>query len=142
MLVAASAAPKDGHIGAVVQQGILGFLYLELLDASFSFDGVIGAFAITNYLPVIALGLGVGALFVRSMTLHLVSTGKLAEYRYLEHGAFYAILVLAGLMFTSGMGVEIPEWITGLLGGAIILGSFLHSWAANKKDADVTAVTA
>ena len=66
-------------------------MYLELLDASFSFDGVIGAFALTNSLPIIAIGLGVGAMFVRSFTLMLVYRGTLEAYRYLEHGAFWAI---------------------------------------------------
>jgi len=118
----------------VVKAGIAGFLYLELLDASFSFDGVIGAFVLTNYLPVIALGLGVGAFFVRSMTIHLVHAGTLTQYRYLEHGAFYAILVLAILMFGSGVGYHLPEWLTGLLGAAFIGMAFLHSISYNRKN--------
>lgn len=65
------------------------FLYLEVLDASFSFDGVIGAFALTNNLFLIGIGLGAGAMFVRSLTVMLVEEGTLASYRYLEHGAFY-----------------------------------------------------
>lgn len=124
----------------VIRAGIGGFIYLEVLDASFSFDGVIGAFAITNFLPIIALGLGVGAMFVRSMTIHLTESGKLAEYRYLEHGAFYAILILAALMFTSATGIEVPEWVTGLLGAGVIGVAFLHSRHANKQD-EATAGT-
>ncbi len=120
--------------GTFVKAGLAGFMYLEILDASFSFDGVIGAFALTNYLPVIALGLGVGAFFVRSMTLHLVHAGTLAQFRYLEHGAFYAILVLAGLLYASAPGYHVPEWITGLLGAALILISLGHSIIANKRD--------
>ena len=127
-------AEEDDTGSTIVKAGVAGFLYLEVLDASFSFDGVIGAFALTNYLPIIALGLGVGAFFVRSMTLHLVEAGTLAEYRYLEHGAFYAILALATLMFASGLGLHLPEWITGLLGGAIIAGSVWHSHVLNKKE--------
>lgn len=69
--------------------GIGGFLYLEVLDASFSFDGVIGAFAITSDVVVIMLGLAIGAMFVRSMTIYLVEKGTLEAYIYLEHGAHY-----------------------------------------------------
>jgi len=95
------------------------FLYLEVLDASFSFDGVVGAFAVTNNLFIIMIGLGVGAMFVRSLTIMLVDKGTLAEYRYLEHGAFYAIGALAVIMF-MGTIHHIPEVITGLIGAAFI----------------------
>lgn len=127
--------------GAVVKAGLAGFLYLEILDASFSFDGVIGAFVLSNYLPVIALGLGIGAFFVRSMTIHLVDAGTLAEYRYLEHGAFYAILVLAIIMYASGVGLHLPEWLTGLLSVVFIAVAWWRSLAHNKRDAaaEVTA---
>ncbi|PZR67659.1 MAG: hypothetical protein DI537_50060, partial [Stutzerimonas stutzeri] len=124
----------SGHGGAIVKAGLAGFLYLEILDASFSFDGVIGAFVLTNYLPVIALGLGVGAFFVRSMTIHLVDAGTLAEYRYLEHGAFYAIFALAVLMFGSGIGYELPEWATGLIGAAFIGLAFINSLSYNRRN--------
>lgn len=121
--------------GQVVKAGLAGFLYLEILDASFSFDGVIGAFVLSNYLPVIALGLGIGAFFVRSMTIHLVDAGTLSEYRYLEHGAFYAILVLAVIMYASGAGFHLPEWLTGLLSVIFIAVAFWRSLAHNKRDA-------
>jgi hypothetical protein len=91
------------------------FLYLEVLDASFSFDGVVGAFAITNNLFIIMIGLGVGAMFVRSLTIMLVDRGTLSEYRYLEHGAFYAIGILAFIMF-AGTVQHVPEVFTGLIG--------------------------
>jgi hypothetical protein len=95
------------------------FLYLEVLDMSFSFDGVIGAFAITNNLFLIAIGLGIGALFVRSLTLMMVEKGTLKAFVYLEHGAFYAVGALAAMMFLNLL-IEVPEWVTGLLGGAFI----------------------
>jgi hypothetical protein len=95
------------------------FLYLEVLDASFSFDGVIGAFALTNNLFIIAIGLGVGAMFVRSLTIMLVEEGTLASYRYLEHGAFYAIGALALIMLV-GTIVPVPEAFTGLVGAGFI----------------------
>jgi len=112
--------------GAVVRSGLGGFLYLNILDASFSFDGVIGAFALSNNMIVIALGLSIGAMFVRSMTVHLVKQGTLAEYRYLEHGAFWAIVVLGGIMLVSAV-VHIPETITGLIGAILIGLSFWWS---------------
>lgn len=105
--------------GKIVRSGAASFVYLEVLDASFSFDGVIGAFAITNDIVMIALGLGIGAMFVRSMTVALVNGGHLAEYRYLEPGAFYAIMALATIMLIS-IRVETPEVITGLIGAGFI----------------------
>lgn len=112
--------------GAVVRSGLGGFLYLNILDASFSFDGVIGAFALSNNMVVIALGLSIGAMFVRSMTVHLVRQGTLAEYRFLEHGAFWAIVVLGGIMLVSAV-LHIPETITGLIGAILIGLSFWWS---------------
>ena len=105
--------------------GLGAFLYLEVLDASFSFDGVIGAFALSQNLFVIAIGLGIGAMYVRSMTIMLVEKGTLAEYRFLEHGAFWAILILSVIMFLQSM-YHIPEVITGL-GGAVLIGFALMS---------------
>lgn len=105
--------------------GLGAFIYLEVLDASFSFDGVIGAFALSKNLFVIAIGLGIGAMYVRSMTIMLVEKGTLAEYRYLEHGAFYAILILSVIMYCQTL-VHIPEVITGL-GGAGLIGISLWS---------------
>jgi uncharacterized protein len=105
--------------GAVVRSGLGGFLYLNVLDASFSFDGVIGAFALSNNMIVIALGLSIGAMFVRSMTIHMVKQGTLSAYRYLEHGAFWAIIALGAIMLLSAK-FHIPETITGLIGAALI----------------------
>ena len=81
---------------------------------------MIGAFALSNNLFIIALGLGIGAMFVRSMTVMLVDKGTLAEYRYLEHGAFWAILALAAIMLASAR-FHIPEVVTGLI-GAVLMG--------------------
>jgi uncharacterized protein len=105
--------------------GLGAFLYLEVLDASFSFDGVIGAFALSQNLFIIAIGLGIGAMYVRSMTIMLVEKGTLAQYRYLEHGAFYAILILSVIMYAQAI-VHIPEVLTGL-GGAALIGFSLWS---------------
>src|SRR5690606_32261063 len=105
--------------------GLGAFIYLEVLDASFSFDGVIGAFALTQNLFVIAIGLGIGAMYVRSMTIMLVEKKTLTQYRYLEHGAFYAILILSVIMYVQTL-YHIPEVITGL-GGAGLIGLALWS---------------
>jgi uncharacterized protein len=116
------------------------FLYLEVLDASFSFDGVIGAFALTNNLFVIAIGLGVGAMFVRSMTVMLVEEGTLASYRYLEHGAFYAIGALAFLMLL-GTVRHVPETLTGLIGAAFIGVALWSSIRHNRAERAATVAS-
>lgn len=127
---------EDGGAPAdFVKQGIAGFFYLELLDASFSFDGVMGAFALSQNILVIALGLGTGAMFVRSMTIHLVDKGVLDEFKFLENGAFYAIGTLAALMYISAF-VEIPEIITGLIGAGFIGTALLTSILYNRKHAN------
>lgn len=111
------------------------FMYLEMVDASFSFDGAIGAFAITPDPIIIMLGLGlIGAMFVRSLTVYLVEKGTLNELVYLDHGAHWAILVLSVLLLLS-IDIEIPEVITGLIGAIIIIASFISSILYNKKNA-------
>jgi uncharacterized protein len=110
----------------VARGGLGAFLYLEVLDASFSFDGVIGAFALTQNLFLIAIGLGIGAMYVRAMTLMLVERKVLTEFRYLEHGAFWSILILSMIMFAQTL-VHIPEVITGLLGAGFIAVSMISS---------------
>ena len=117
---------------AVASAGVGTFLYLEVLDASFSFDGVVGAFALTNSLFLIMIGLGIGAFFVRSLTIYFVEKNTVDKFKYLEHGAFYALGSLAIIML-MGAFVHIPEWITGLSGLAILSLSVLHSIQAEKK---------
>lgn len=107
------------------------FLYLEVLDASFSFDGVIGAFAITNEIVLMALGLGIGAMYVRSLTVYLVRQGTLDDYVYLEHGAHYAIGALAMILLVT-IQYQINELITGFVGVALIGWSFWSSVRRNK----------
>lgn len=124
-------------VKGVVKAGIGGFLYIELLDASFSFDGVIGAFAITNDVVVIMLGLAIGAMAVRCLTVYLVRQGTLDDYRFLEHGAMYAIGALALILLSSSFA-HLPEVVTGLIGIAFIAASFLHSIKANRDDAKNT----
>lgn len=107
------------------------FLYLEVLDASFSFDGVIGAFAITNDIVLMALGLGIGAMYVRSLTVYLVRQGTLDDYVYLEHGAHYAIGALSVILLVT-IQYQINEVITGLVGVVLIAWSFWSSVRRNR----------
>jgi hypothetical protein len=135
--VVSSMLEKEEEGGASVgdlvkRGGIGGFLYLEVLDASFSFDGVIGAFAITKDVVIIMLGLAIGAMFVRSLTVFLVRKGTLDEFVFLEHGAHYAIGILALIMLAS-MKFHIPEIFTGLIGVAFILASLWSSIRHKRK---------
>ncbi|MEV4927230.1 DUF475 domain-containing protein [Streptomyces roseoverticillatus] len=131
-----AGAQKGGGsvVGLAGKAAFFMFLYLEVIDASFSFDGVIGAFAITNDIFVMALGLGIGAMYIRSLTVFLVRKGTLDDYVYLEHGAHYAIGALAAILLIS-IKYEIPEVVTGLIGVVLIGLSFLSSVLRNRKEA-------
>ncbi|TDD76794.1 DUF475 domain-containing protein [Actinomadura rubrisoli] len=135
---AAEGAARSGPSSLALATGKAGFflfLYLEVLDASFSFDGVIGAFAISTDPIVIALGLGIGAMYIRSLTVFLVRKGTLHEYVYLEHGAHWAIGALAVCMLVS-IGHHVPEWITGGLGAGLIIAAFVSSVVRNRGDGE------
>ncbi len=121
---------SQGMVEGAAKGGLGAFLYLEVLDASFSFDGVIGAFALSQNLLVIAIGLGIGAMYVRSMTIMLVEQGTLKQYCYLEHGAFYAVIVLSVLMFAQSI-LHVPELVTGL-GGVAMIG--LALWSSVRRN--------
>jgi uncharacterized protein len=114
------------------------FLYLEVLDASFSFDGVVGAFAITSDPILIAIGLGIGAMFIRSLTVYLVRKGTLSEYVYLEHGALWAIGALSVILLVT-IQYDVPEVVTGLIGVAFIGLALISSIVRNRREA-VSAV--
>jgi hypothetical protein len=119
-------------VGAVGKAAFFLFLYLEVLDASFSFDGVVGAFAITSDPIIIAIGLGVGAMFIRSLTVFLVRKGTLSEYVYLEHGALWAIGALAVLLLIT-IEYDVPEVVTGLIGVGFIGAAFISSVVRNRR---------
>lgn len=123
---------------AVKCSGIVGFMYLELIDASFSLDGVLGAFALSQDIVIITIGLCIGAMFVRSLTIMLVEKKTLDQYLYLEHGAHWAIGTLAILMFISTFH-EVPEVVTGLLGLVFIVGALISSLIHNKRSKDIEA---
>ncbi|MBF4162670.1 DUF475 domain-containing protein [Nocardioides acrostichi] len=136
-------APNGKMTMELFKAGVFTFLYLEVLDASFSFDGVIGAFAISDEVLVIALGLGVGAFWIRSLTIFLVRAGTLNEYLYLEHGAMWAIGALAGIMLAS-VHYHVPEVVTGLIGvgfiGLAVVSSVAHKKRHPEEDDDVATV--
>lgn len=115
--------------------GLVGFLYLELIDASFSLDGVLGAFALSKDILIITIGLFIGAMFVRSLTIMLVEKKTLKQFCYLEHGAHWAIGVLAILMFISTFQ-HVPEVVTGLLGLIFIVSAFVCSLIHNRKNCE------
>ena len=130
---AAASGRGTGDIVRLAGRAAFGvFLYLEVLDATFSFDGVIGAFAITSDPIIIAIGLGIGAMYIRSLTVFLVRKGVLGEYVYLEHGAQWAIGSLALLLLFT-IQHEVPEVVTGLIGVGFIGASFLSSVVRNRR---------
>ncbi|MBC9705314.1 MAG: DUF475 domain-containing protein [Enterococcus sp.] len=130
---ASHRSPKDAIIGLTGKAAFFSFLYLEVLDASFSLDGVVAAFAVTSDPILIALGLGfIGALFVRSTTIYLVRKGTLDDLIYLDHGAHWAIGSLAALLFVS-MVTPIPELVTGTLSVLILIAALITSVKRNKR---------
>jgi uncharacterized protein len=131
---AANGSGRNGAsvVGLVGKAAFFVFLYLEVIDASFSFDGVIGAFAITNQIFEMALGLGIGALYIRSLTVFLVRKGTLDDYVYLEHGAHYAIGALAIILLVT-IKYEINEVVTGLVGVVLILAAYVSSVVRNRR---------
>nr|WP_202443358.1 DUF475 domain-containing protein [Streptomyces sp. SID8375] len=133
--VAAAPATKGNGsaVGLAGKAAFFMFLYLEVIDASFSFDGVISAFAITNDIFMMALGLGIGAMYIRSLTVFLVRKGTLDDYVYLEHGAHYAIGALAVILLVT-IKYEVNEVITGLIGVVLIALSFTSSVIRNRRE--------
>ncbi|MDE3060890.1 MAG: DUF475 domain-containing protein, partial [Pseudomonadota bacterium] len=112
--------------------GLSGFLYLNMLDASFSLDAVVGSFAVSDDIVIILLGLTAGAMFVRSMTVYLVQKGTLSRYVFLEHGAHYGIGALAIIMLAD-LIINVPGLITGLIGLVFILLSLASSVKYNRR---------
>lgn len=136
-LFSRSQQQQEMSTGKMVQRagmaGFMSFLYLEVLDASFSFDGVIGAFAVTKDVVLIAIGLGIGAFWVRSLTIFMVRKHILGAYRYLEHGAHYTIGLLA-LVLLLGVFLQISEFIAGILGLGIIAASIVSSIIKSRRE--------
>lgn len=117
---------------SVAKSGLVLFIYLNILDAAFSLDGVIGAFALTTAIPIIFVGLGIGAYFVRSITVFLVRKKTLDALIYLESGAHWAILGL-GLSMLFSLIMHVPEVVTGLIGLVFVSLAYVSSVRAIKK---------
>ena len=96
-------------------------LYLEVIDATFSIDGVVGAFAFTLFVPLILLGNGIGAFVVREITIHSIE--KIQKYVYLKNGAMYSVFFLGVIMILNSFGFRIPEWLTPIV-TAVVVGYF------------------
>ena len=105
-------------------------LYLEVIDASFSTDGVLGAFAFTLSVPLIVIGTAIGAIAVRQLTARNVENVK--KYKFLKNGAMYSIAFLGAVMLASAFGSPIPGWITPLATGTILGYFFYRSWKSAK----------
>ncbi len=131
-LLECAAQKKAKLAGETAKLGLIGFLYLELIDASFSLDGVLGAFAISKDIVIITIGLAIGAMFVRSLTIYMVDMKTLKQFIFLEHGAHWAIGFLALIMFISTR-VEVSEIITGGTGLIIVSAAFISSVIYNRK---------
>ncbi len=112
--------------------GFAAFMYLELIDASFSLDGVLGAFAFSKDIVIIGVGLGIGAMFVRSLTIMLVEKQVLERLRYLTNGAYWAIGALSVIMLVSTMH-EVHEAIAAVLSVVFIVLSLVSSIRYNRR---------
>ena len=105
--------------------------YLEVIDATFSIDGILGAFAFTFSIPLILIGNGIGAFIVRKLTISNIENVK--KYKYLKNGAMYSILALGIIMLADSFGLHIPEWFSPVLTFAIIGYFFWKSYKEVKK---------
>ncbi|MBL3520978.1 DUF475 domain-containing protein [Arcobacter lanthieri] len=112
--------------------GFISFMYLELIDMSFSLDGVLGAFAITQNIVIIMLGLGVGAMAVRSLTIYMVEKEVVSKYIYLEHGAMWSIGLLALSMMVQ-IFYHLPPMLITTFAIVPITLAFVHSIYKNKN---------
>ena len=100
-------------------------LYLEIIDATFSIDGVLGAFAFTLSVPLILIGNGIGAYILRKLTVGNID--RIKQYAYLKNGAMYSIFALGAVMLSDAFGATLPEWLSPLLTVVIVGYFFLKS---------------
>jgi len=106
--------------------------YLEAIDATFSIDGVLGAFAFTLSVPLILLGNSLGALVVRQLTISNID--RIKRYRFVKNGAMYSILFLGLIMLIDGFGFHIPQWVSPVTTFVVIAYFFLKSVATIKHE--------
>lgn len=107
-------------------------IYLEVLDSTFSIDGVTGAFAFTLSVPLILIGNGIGALVVRHLTIKNVKA--IHKYKYLKKGAMYSIFSVGAIMLMDSFGISIPSWLPPAITFAVVGYFFLKSKNEIKKD--------
>ena len=109
-------------------------MYLEVIDATFSIDGVLGAFAFTRSIPLILIGNGIGAFVVREFTVHNVD--RIKRYLFLKNGAMYSILFLGVIMIAESFDAHIPIWLSPLVTFGVVCFFFIKSRAAMKEEED------
>lgn len=126
----AERAEKELLSGKSAKSDISKILYLEAIDATFSIDGVLGAFAFTLSIPLILLGNGIGAIVVRQLTIGNID--RIKKYIYLKNGAMYSVLVLGTIMLIESFGIHLPKWVSPVSTFAIIGYFFLRSKQAAK----------
>jgi hypothetical protein len=112
-------------------------LYLEIIDLTFSVDGVLGSFAFTLSVPIILVGNGLGAVLVRQITVGNIE--RIKRWKYLKNGAMYSILGLGLVMILEGFHVELPEWLSPAVTFAVVGGFFWKSVAEARRDAAAKA---
>lgn len=132
----AEAQEKELLHGGTHLSDMSKLLYLEVIDMSFSIDGVIGAFAFTLAIPLILLGNGIGAFVVRELTIRNIDNIK--KYIYLKNGAMYSILFLGVVMVLDAFGVELPSWISPILTFGTVAYFFWKSQKHLKATVEVT----
>lgn len=121
---------EKGLIRGNFNSEISKLFYLEVIDATFSIDGVLGAFAFTLAVPLILIGNGIGAIIVREVTIRSIATIK--QYKYLKNGAMYSIFFLGWVMLLDSFGFHIPQWLTPVL-TIIIIGYFFFKSKASLR---------
>lgn len=126
----AERAEEELLSGKSAKSDISKILYLEAIDATFSIDGVLGAFAFTFSVPLILLGNGVGAIVVRQLTIGNID--RIKKYVYLKNGAMYSVLVLGTIMIIDSFGVHVPHWLSPVATFLVIGYFFLKSKQAAK----------
>jgi hypothetical protein len=109
-------------------------LYLEVIDATFSIDGVLGAFAFTLAIPLIILGNGLGAVMVRQLTVGNIE--RIKRYVFLKNGAMYSILFLGVIMLMDSFGFHIPPWLSPIITFGVV-GYFLYKSVKFAKYVDL-----
>ncbi|MFA6992491.1 MAG: DUF475 domain-containing protein [Candidatus Gracilibacteria bacterium] len=128
-----NAEAAEANLKTKTRSDISKILYLEVIDSTFSIDGVLGAFAFTLSVPIILLGNGLGAFVVRELTVHNIE--KIKKYAYLKNGAMYSILFLGLVMIFHSFGVPVPEWASPVITFSVIGWFFLKShWEIKKNN--------